>query len=174
MPVNAPLQQCSGPPSLFCWTQIASFLHIQSKSGLWCHRNLSSEGVVALCLCRLPVIYPDRPTCPWLNFFQTCDMWKLKPCDDPTSCTCFNPLTAVVCVVCLHYRWVCPSESCHGEKETDSKGRTRLALWDPLVYPLQSGVCARRQPKTWRKSPLSTAANVQIKSFVIIALRTFI
>lgn len=35
--------------------------------------------------------------CTW-NFFQTCDMWILKPCDDPTSCTCFNPLTAAVCV----------------------------------------------------------------------------
>lgn len=22
--------------------------------------------------------------CTW-NFFQTCDMWKLKPCDNPTS-----------------------------------------------------------------------------------------
>lgn len=83
-------------------------------------------------------------------------------------------LTVAVCVVCLYCRRVCPSESYHGEKETDSKGRTRLALRDPLVYPLQSGVCARRQPETRRKSPLSTPTNVQMKSFVIIAVRTFI
>lgn len=158
-------QQRSGPLSLFCWTQMAHFLHIQSKSGLWHHRSLPSEGVVALPLCRLPVIIRTgglRVHDCNCNFFQTCDMWKIKPCDDPTSCTCFN-LTAAVCVVCLHYRRVCPSEGCHGEKETDSKGRTRLALRDPLVYPLQSGVCARRQPETRRKSLLSTAANVQIK-----------
>lgn len=86
----------------------------------------------------------------------------------------FQSLTAAVCVICLHYRRVCPSEGCHGEKETDSKGRTRLALRDPLVYPLQSGVCARRQPETRRKFPLSPPANVQMKSFVIMAVTTFI
>lgn len=103
--VNAHLQQCSGPPSLFCGTQIVHFLHIQSKS------DTIETFPPKVLLLFLPV---DFLLFIWTgglhvhdcasNFFQTCDMWKLKPCDDPTSCTCFNPLTAAMCVVCLHYR----------------------------------------------------------------------
>lgn len=48
----------------------------------------------------------------------------------------FHPVTSVP----LLTRRVCASKSCDGEEEADCQGRKRLALWDPLLYSLQSGL----------------------------------
>lgn len=87
---------------------------------------------------------PTPHTTPnWPIMSVTPDLYRIK---NPAAC--LRLLSSA--------RRVRAAEGRHGEEEAECTGRKRLAVRDPLLHPLQSGLCASGQPQAGCES-LSTA-----------------